>query len=57
MSATVSLEILGGVKIDVAWTQSMNAQRALELAHDQINNNKNFAFALQYYVPLIMKTM
>lgn len=49
MPATVNVEVAGGVNVDVNWTMGMNAQRALELARDQINDSKKFAFALQYY--------
>lgn len=49
MPTTVSIEILGGPQLDVNWTRGMNAQQALELAHNAINDNKKFSFALQYY--------
>jgi len=45
----VSVTIAGGPSVEVAWQAGMNAQNALELAWNQINNSASFTYGLQYY--------
>ena len=45
----VSVTIAGGPSVQVAWQAGMNAQNALELAWNQINNSTSFTYGLQYY--------
>jgi hypothetical protein len=51
MAKQVSVEVVGGSTVTVAWTQGMNAQQALELAWTAINNTQTFTYGLQYYGP------
>jgi len=49
MGASVTVEVVGGPTVQVAWTQNMTAQQALEAAYDQINSSATFTYALQFY--------
>jgi len=49
MGASVTVEVVGGPTVQVAWTQNMTAQQALEAAYDQINSSATFIYALQFY--------
>lgn len=49
MGASVTVEVVGGPTAQVAWTENMTAQRALEAAYDQINSSATFTYALQFY--------
>ena len=48
-TASVTVEITGGLSIVVSWSDGMSAQAALELAWNQINSTKKFTYGLQYY--------
>jgi len=48
MANQVSVEVVGGSAVTVAWTQGMNAQQTLELAWAAINNTQTFTYGLQY---------
>ena len=45
----VGVEIVGGPSAQVDWKAGMNAQTALEMAFNAINNDQQFTFGLQYY--------
>ncbi|BAY73918.1 hypothetical protein NIES25_03260 [Nostoc linckia NIES-25] len=47
----VTVTIVGGPSVDVAWVNGMNAQQALEEAYVAIKNSQSFTFALQYFNP------
>jgi hypothetical protein len=49
MGTSVTVEVVGGPTAQVAWTESMTAQRALEAAYDQINSSATFTYSLQFY--------
>src|SRR5437879_13860816 len=49
MGASVTVEVVGGPTVQVAWTQNMTAQQSLEEAYDQINSSATFTYALQFY--------
>ena len=48
MSA-VQVTITGGPSVAVPWFSGMNAQQALEGAYNQLNNSRQFTYAIQYY--------
>lgn len=45
----VTVQIVGGITVNVPWTQGMNAQQALEGAYQQVHTTGVFTYALQYY--------
>lgn len=49
MTASVVVEVAGGLTAAVPWTQGMTAQQALEAAYDQIRSSTTFTYALQFY--------
>ncbi|MDB5905600.1 MAG: hypothetical protein JWM26_4478 [Betaproteobacteria bacterium] len=51
MANTVNVAIDGGPQLDVAWSNGMNAQDALERAYAALNDPKQFTYALKYFGP------
>ena len=47
MSVTVT--VASGPSVQIPWTSGMNAQTALELAYNTINNSQQFTYGLQYF--------
>jgi len=45
----VDLEVVGGPRVSVGWTDGMSAQDALEDAYRVINDTQKFTYALQYF--------
>jgi hypothetical protein len=49
MPSSVSLEVVGGLTVQLSWKANMTAQDALEAAYDQINSSATFTYVLQFY--------
>lgn len=47
--STVTVIVVNGPSVNVAWSQGMTAQQALEAAYIAIGSSQQFTYAVQYF--------